>query len=362
MNYFAAFTAASHGRSTRMSTSLSALCGNESLKQKLHRELRASTLSHAYIVEGRRGFGKHTLARSLAAALSCEKRGDISAPLPCGTCNTCRKILEGICPDVLLVTRDKEKATLGVDVVREIRSTVSTVPSELDKKVYIIEDADLLTVQAQNALLLTLEEPPPFVVFFLLCENARALLETIRSRAPVLRLEPLSEDALHKALTEKDPRARITKNTQPEEYAAILTAADGSLGEAIRLLDPKERKSFLQAREITMSVVECAVRRRNTADLLATLSLFPPKRPEAIELLSLLRVALRDLVVLSKDDKAPLCFYTDRETALTLAEGSSLTTLLSIASAADRAIDALLQNANLSLTLVSFATEATGIR
>ena len=162
---------------------LSCVAGNEALRARLGGELARGAISHAYIVEGEAGCGKHTLARAIALAMACEQR-EGEGPFPCMSCPSCRKILAGNSPDVITVSREEDKVTMGVDVIRALREDVPLYPNDLDIKLYIIEDAHTMTTQAQNALLLTLEEPPPFVMFLLLTERADALLETIRSRAP----------------------------------------------------------------------------------------------------------------------------------------------------------------------------------
>ena len=144
------------------------MVGNEALRLRLARDVREKTLSHAYLLEGARGSGKHMLALRIAMALACEHREEHSSPLPCMHCASCKKILDGNSPDVIWLRRE-DKATVGVEGVRRIRSDVYVAPHELDAKIYIIEDAHLMTTQAQNALLLTLEEPPSYVLFLLLC-------------------------------------------------------------------------------------------------------------------------------------------------------------------------------------------------
>ena len=312
-----------------MNSAFSHIVGNDALKKRLAADIRHASLAHAYIIEGKKGCGKHTVARTIAAATNCLSAEQDPSHIPCGTCESCRKIFSSISQDVTVIGREDGKATLGVDAVRAIRADVSTVPGELDRKVYIIEDADTMTVQAQNALLLTLEEPPPFVLFLLLCENARTLLETIRSRAPSLRVEPLTQTEVDRYLCENDPRAKLVRNTAPEEYAAILTAADGSIGEAMRLLDSKERKAFLQERVLAESILRACME-HSGGTLLSQLSAFPQKRPEAIAAFSVLMTAVRDLLALSKADAPHLCFYTDADNAAEIAARFSLPTLARI--------------------------------
>lgn len=338
-----------------MDSIFSHIVGNDALKKRLGADVRRGSLSHAYIIEGRRGCGKHLTARSIAAAVNC--KGE-KCTVPCGKCEACHKIFEHLSPDVITVSREDGKASLGVEVIRGLRTDTATVPGELDRKVYIIEEADLMTEQAQNALLLTLEEPPPFVMFLLLCENARSLLETIRSRAPTIRVEPLGREALDKYLCENDPRARLTKNNQPNEYEAILTAADGSIGEALRLLDPKERKAFLIGRATVDTIVQALANRSQSDTLSALLSVASQKRPEVIAQLSLLLTALRDLIAVSRAEDPHLCFYTDTEEAADLAAHFSLSALVSLFEAVDRAIDALSKNASVPLTLINFSVAA----
>ena len=171
------------------------IAGNETLKTRLANEISEGKLSHAYILEGSKGSGKHLFAMGIAAALSCENRGNDSSPLPCRTCPSCKKILSGNSPDIIHVGKG-DKATLGVEAIRTLKQDVWIAPNDSDVKVYIIEDAHLMTIQAQNALLLTLEEPPSYVLFLLLCESAAPLLETVRSRAPILRTEPLEAETI----------------------------------------------------------------------------------------------------------------------------------------------------------------------
>ncbi|MBE6619865.1 MAG: hypothetical protein E7625_00675 [Ruminococcaceae bacterium] len=324
-----------------------ALIGSEDLRERLATDVREGKLSHAYIIEGAHGSGKRTLARELCEALACTDRK--SGRIPCGNCLACRKVYEGKCPDIIRIGRGS-KASIGVDDVRFLRADVLTPPNDLDSKIYIIEDADTMTVQAQNALLLTLEEPPSYVLFLLLCENAMSLLETIRSRAPKLTICQLPKEDVRAYL---DRHERAFAQLAPREQEAILMIADGSIGRAKELLDAKERKPYLARRELATSFVSAYFGGRDSTAMLGLLSRFGTKREEVLLLLSDVQYALRDLMLLKRTEGAPLCFYTDTEAAMTLCDATSMQALLSLFEAVEACRRQLLRNANVRLSLTS---------
>jgi DNA polymerase-3 subunit delta' len=205
------------------------LLGNMSLRRRLSKDIEEKRLSHAYILEGPRGSGKHTVALLSAAALSCTEQ----TQLPCGHCKSCEKILSGNSPDIITVGLEGEKVTIGVESIRMLKNDMYTAPNELGVKVYIIEDADKMTVQAQNAFLLSLEEPPEYVLFFLLCESSADLLETVRSRAPTLRTERLDRSMVEAHLLENEKRARTLRDESPDEWREILAISSGCIGYAL---------------------------------------------------------------------------------------------------------------------------------
>ena len=135
------------------------LIGNDDIKNTLGSAIKNGVFSHAYIVEGDKGTGKHTVARLASSAIMCQSGGD----LPCGKCEFCRKILNDNCADVRFFDAFK------VDDVRKIKETLYESSTECPYKIYIFNDAHKMNVKAQNALLISLEEPPKNVVFFLLC-------------------------------------------------------------------------------------------------------------------------------------------------------------------------------------------------
>lgn len=340
-----------------MKVAMPEIVGNDALKQRLCRDILSSSLSHAYILEGADGSGRHTLALNSAAALACEAKNDANAPLPCGVCPACKKILERKSPDVIFVGSDG-KATLGVDAARFIKEDVYTVPNDLDDKIYIIEDADKMTPQAQNAILLTLEEPPSFVHFFLLCNNANSLLETIRSRAPILRTEPIERDAMAEYICSHDRRAAQMKLSSPKEFEEIITTASGGIGKALDLLEPKVWKPIHELRSFVEELVAAAVSSSTARTILPLLSRFSSKRDVLERELMTLSEGLRDLILLKKSDDAPLTFFCDRNAAIELCDRTTISFLHEFYSAVTNAIEENKRNANVKLLILKMAISA----
>ena len=181
-------------------------------------------VSHAYILNGQRGSGKKMLAKLFAMTLQCES----GEPEPCGECRSCIQANNGNQPDIITVKHEKP-ASISVDDVRtQINGDIMIKPYSSPYKVYIVPEADLMTVQAQNAILKTIEEPPEYAVIFLLTENADSLLPTIRSRCVMLKLRNIKDKLVKKYLMEQ---------MQIPDYQADLCAAfaQGNIGRAIML-------------------------------------------------------------------------------------------------------------------------------
>ncbi len=368
-------------------TAAHGIVGNRDLLARLDRDIRAGVLSHAYILDGRPGSGRHTVARHICLSIACHNRpgqavrdlpdpdqmgffdfdappppravpaaGTADAPLPCLDCPACRKVFEDKCPDIRLIGRDG-KASIGVDAVRFLRQDVLIPPNDLDTKIYIIEDAETLTVQAQNALLLTLEEPPPYVLFLLLCDGSDALLETIRSRAPILRTQPIPAEDIRAYLRER----RCTLSD--EELSAVVLRADGCIGRALTLSDGRAVKPMLKMRTDCDDFLEACASRRTDAPI-AVLTRYIPKRTDAAArervntYLSLVCLAVRDLLLIRHGEDISLKYYTDRATAEALADRFTTRALLSLYGALTDTAEALEANANLHLSLMQLAAKA----
>ena len=245
------------------------LLGNERLKAGLSAAFAAGKLSHCYLIAGPQGSGKHTLARILAAAMQCTA----GAKRPCGVCLQCRKVLDGVHPDVITVD-EPEKKTVTVELIRKARADVYIKPNEGLRKVYVIPRAMDMNAAAQNALLKVIEEPPEYAAFLLLTEGAERLLPTNRSRAVPLQLIPLSRE---------EGMAELARRFPQRDQAALAEAwarSEGWLGQALGLLTegeglPPETRAFADcfARRDRLGLTELLVpmERRKREELIPLL-------------------------------------------------------------------------------------------
>lgn len=333
---------------------LTSIVGNEPLKKKLRSDILSSTLSHAYIIEGKKGSGKHTLAYLLAASLSCENSHNESIPLPCLKCNTCRRIIEQKSPDVITVSKEHDKANLGVEVIRNLREDVNLVANELDTKVYIIEDAGIMTLEAQNALLLTLEEPPEFVKFFLLCENSESLLETIKSRCQKLSTCPIDIDGIDFFLQSNNDDAKRLKLTDNKGYNELLMASENTIGRALELLDSEKFEKTVQMRTLARDFLKAISKKCDSEFFVSIITRFDKKRDGVLKQLLTIETAMRDVIAIQRTEYAPLLFFHSRDEALCFADSINIRKLMTVYDALKETQDSISQNSNLRLSLVSF--------
>ncbi|MBO5219464.1 MAG: hypothetical protein J6C52_08540 [Clostridia bacterium] len=332
--------------------------GSEKLISRLKRDIAAGRLSHALIIEGAPGTGKRTLARLICAAVSCRE-----ADRPCMSCINCSKILRDQSPDVIFITPDKDRVQLGVDVIRRLREDAVFAAGDLPAKFYIIPDADAMNVQAQNALLKILEEPPAGVMFLLLAKSAENLLVTIRSRAPTLRLQALTDAEVESAIA-SDERAAALRASDPHAFAAAVKLARGSIGRALELADPKKAAGCLELYAKAERFMELLAARGSAAGELtfyeyAAKLVTQKQREELSQIYSLLTDAVRDLCALKLASSPELIFWTDRQKAITLSEQFALTQLMRLSEIFAEAVRSTNSNVGISLVQVRTAAAAS---
>ena len=215
------------------------IVGHSWAVEHLGRSIRNDRVSHAYLLAGPARIGKGTFALRFAQALVCERRdGD-----PCQACRACRRVLHGNHPDVRRISLATQAAgqkpdearsrELRIDTVRDWQRDIDLRPFEAERRVFILDDADKLTDQAANAMLKTLEEPPPYAVLILVAQGSGDLLPTIISRCRVLRLRPIPRPEIATAI-----QARYT--LPPGEAEVLAAWSGGRIGWAIAALEQPE--------------------------------------------------------------------------------------------------------------------------
>ena len=205
------------------------IIGQEQIKEHMHNALQTRKISHAYIIHGEKSSGKEFIARVFAMALQCEKGGTE----PCNECRSCKQSVSKNQPDIIYVTHEKPNTISVEDIREQVNNDVAIKPYSSKYKVYIINEAEKMTVQAQNAILKTLEEPPAYVIILLLVSNLQTLLPTILSRCVTLNMKPVSDRQVRKYLMEE---------LQVPDYRAdvCVAFARGNIGKAKALASSEE--------------------------------------------------------------------------------------------------------------------------
>jgi len=257
------------------------IIGQAGVKDHLRKAVLRGRVSHAYVFGGAEGMGKAGLARAFAKTLQCLAGKDE----PCGVCASCRAFDGGNHPDVFYVGLAGKKS-IGVNDVREkIVREMETRPYSYRYKVFIVDGAETMTPEAQNALLKTIEEPASYGVFLLLSANPALLLPTVRSRCILLKLTPILPTEAESLLLSKGV---------PAERAAFLAAyAQGNPGLALRLA---ESEDFTELRDETLAEAE-KIHGLDCAEALSRFPAFEKYRDRIGEVLDILLLFYRDALV-----------------------------------------------------------------
>ena len=311
------------------------IIGHERIKQNLITAIEQKQVSHAYILAGEDGSGRMLLAKTFAMALQCSEPGTE----PCGACHSCLQFLSDNHPDVRYVSH--EKASIGVeDIRRQIVNDVPIKPYSSPYKIYLVPEAEKMTVQAQNALLKTLEEPPEYVVIILITTNADMFLQTIRSRCITLQCKPLVDRVVKDYLI-KNMRIR-------EEDAEVCTAfARGKLGQAARLAGSED---FSVMRQKVLHLLK-RVKEMDIAEMQEILK--DLKETADIHMcIDLMQLWYRDVLMFkATKDMNHFIFKEEFSYIRKLAEKSDFVGLEKILSSMDQAKNRLNANVNFELTM-----------
>ncbi len=318
------------------------LYGNGDIKTRLGSAVLSGRQNHALLICGPRGSGKHTLTREIAAALNCENRDNESFALPCALCNTCRRIYEDNFPDIKRLSRDASKATIGVEELRLFREDMFLSATESSYKIYVIEEADRLTPNAQNALLKVLEEPPKNVVIILLSEESDKILTTVKSRAQLVTMQRFTGEEIEKYLSGTSLGASIDASRLAED----VMSADGRIGRAVEIIKSPEKTE--ESRKITLDIIRALRTGAPYSELYSAIAELPAKRAELADAISEILLAISDLVKIKLSADAPLSFFAKREYGENISEGIAPKKLFSAYDALMSAAEDNSKNANIS--------------
>ena len=205
------------------------IIGHKQIIEHLQSAIRIGKISHAYILNGENNSGKMLLAESFAMALQCEQGKEE----PCMECRSCHQAVEHNQPDIIYVSHEKPNVISVDDIRHQLNNDIVIKPYSSKYKIYIVDEAEKMNVQAQNALLKTIEEPPAYAVILLLTTNADAFLPTILSRCITLNLKTVKEELI---------KEHLMKVYHIPDYQAEVCAsfAQGNVGKAIQLASSDE--------------------------------------------------------------------------------------------------------------------------
>lgn len=278
------------------------LQGHEAVVEHIRSAVSAGRVSHAYLIEGAEGSGKRTLADQFAMTLLCKHPQDGE---PCGICDSCRVFLSGNHPDMRYI-RPGEKGTLPVQMIREkLVQDMEILPYYAGRKVYIIEDAHMMNVQAQNALLKTIEEPPSYGVILFLAKSVQGFLPTVRSRCILLRLLPIPDKKVERILIEQ-------YGIEPETARACAAFCGGAVGQALKMADSEE---FIQLRNRWLDRFS-GMAREDVLGILRWSVALEEDKEHIQEILRLMLAWFRDLILIQETGSGERCICRDRMEAL----------------------------------------------
>lgn len=309
------------------------IIGHTSQVAMLRRMKDSRRMPHALLFAGSKGIGKSMVANVLAAALLCSSRSEH----PCGTCHSCRQVSFGSHPDFLLIAPDG--AAIKIEQIRSLQQEAAMAPYISERRVCVIDGAELMTAQAANSLLKVLEDPPGELIFILITANKQMLLTTILSRCLLIAFQPLTDELLTRALTDK--------GYLPPIAAVAARLSGGRMGIALTLLEPEG----LALRNQTLEMLESLLESKLDGIWHWAAILEKMERNEVLEIIRYTTYILRDMLLLVTGQDRQWLFNIDRIEKLSeIGEQWKETGLVQAIRAAETARRALHANANIRLT------------
>ena len=302
------------------------IIGQEQIKEHLQNAISAKKISHAYIINGEKSSGKEFIARVFAMTLQCEKGGTE----PCQECHSCRQALSDNQPDIIYVSHEKPN-TISVDDIRaQINNDIAIKPYSSPYKIYIMNEAEKMTPQAQNAILKTLEEPPEYAVIMLLTSNVNSLLPTILSRCVV--------------------RNYLMHQLQVPDYKAevCVAFARGNIGKAKSLASSED---FDNIKNEALSLLKY-IQDMDLSEITAAIKKITEYKLQINDYLDLIAIWYRDVLLFkATSDVNHLVFREEISAIRRVAQRSSYEGIEEVIEALDKAKRRLDANVNFDLTM-----------
>ena len=311
--------------------------GHEEVIKHLQNAAAMDKVSHSYIFAGEKGSGKKLLAKLFAMTLQCEKHGKE----PCLQCGSCKKAMNRNHPDIIYVTHEKPNS-IGIEDIREqLIGDVAIKPYSGPYKIYIVDEAEKMTVQAQNALLKTIEEPPAYAVILLLVNNGGSLLPTISSRCVTLNFKPVRDEVIKQYLMEE--------LHVPDYQAEVSVAfAQGNVGKAKQIATAED---FTQMMEAALMILKKS-KDMEVYEMVDAIKALSEEKHTIYEYLDLFLVWFRDVLMFKATHEIDgLVFRQEYKDIKNRADKSSYEGLENIIKAIENAKVRLQANVNFELTM-----------
>lgn len=313
------------------------IVGQEQLKEHLQNAIKTNKVSHAYIINGEKNSGKEFIAKVFSMALQCEREGIE----PCNECHSCRQALSQNQPDIIRVIHEKPN-TIGVeDIRRQVNNDIAIKPYSSPRKIYIINEGEKMTPQAQNALLKTLEEPPAYAVIMILTSNVNSLLSTILSRCVVLNMKPV-EDSLVKSY--------LMETVEIPDYKAdvCVAFARGNIGKA-KLLATSEEFDRIKEEAVTLLKY---IKDMEMNEIVSAIKKITEYKLDINDYLDIISIWYRDVLLFkATNDVNHLIFKGEIQYIRKVAEKSNYEGIETIINSLEKAKNRLNANVNFDLTM-----------
>lgn len=313
------------------------IIGQQQIKEHLKIAISTGKISHAYIINGEKASGKEFVANIFAMALQCENADE----KPCGECHSCKQALSNNQPDIIKVSHEKPN-TISVDDIRvQINNDIAIKPYSSPYKIYIMNEAEKMTTQAQNALLKTLEEPPVYAIILLLTTNVNSMLQTILSRCVVLNMKPVQDDLMRNYL--------MSELQIPDYKAEVCVAfARGNIGKA-KLLASNE--DFDTVKEEAFALLKY-IHEMDITEVIAAIKKISDYKMDVNDYMDIISIWYRDVLLFkATNDASHLVFKEEIQNIRKVVGRTSYEGIESVMRALERAKNRLNANVNFELTM-----------